>query len=71
LPRDGLLAALLAFNIGVELGQLAIVAAAFPVIGLVMRLIRTPASASANLGIAAIGVLWFSDRALGTAILPF
>jgi hypothetical protein len=72
LPRDSLLTALLAFNIGVELGQLVIVAAAFPAIVLVMRLMRNPIGVPAvNLAIAGIGAAWFSDRALGTAILPF
>jgi hypothetical protein len=72
LPRDRLLEALLAFNIGVELGQLAIVAAALPLIALAFRFTYSTISTStANLAIAAIGALWFGDRALGTAVLPF
>jgi len=62
----------------VELGQLAILFAALPVIMLVTRQLvtRQPslgrvALPAANLVIAAIGALWFADRALGSEILPF
>jgi hypothetical protein len=72
LPRDSLLASLLAFNVGVEIGQLAIVVAALPPIALaVRRSLGQRAVPAANLAIAAVALLWFSDRALGTALLPF
>jgi hypothetical protein len=78
MPRENLLAALFAFNLGVELGQLAILFAALPVIILVTGqwTTRQPslgrfALPTANLAIAAIGVLWFAGRAFGSAILPF
>ncbi len=78
MPRENLLAALFAFNLGVELGQLAILFAALPVIIFVTRQWATRqlsfgrfALPTANLAIAAIGALWFTDRALGSAILPF
>ena len=78
MPRENLLAALFAFNLGVELGQLAILFAALPVIILVTQRLaaRRPsfgrfALPTANLVIAAIGALWFTDRALGSATLPF
>jgi hypothetical protein len=78
MPRENLLTALFAFNLGVELGQLAILFATLPVIILVMRHLaaRQPsfgrfALPAANLAIAAVGALWFTDRALGSAILPF
>ena len=73
LPRGSLLAALFAFNIGVEAGQLTILFAALPIILLVDRMppsgrIAIPA---ANVAIAGVGALWLSDRALGSAIMPF
>lgn len=72
LPENSLLLSLLAFNIGVEAGQLAIVVVAVPLILWVSRTVRIPyARASANLGIAAIGVLWFTGRVLDIPILPF
>jgi hypothetical protein len=73
LPRENLLAALFAFNLGVELGQLTILFAALPLFILVARQLSFGRLAvpAANLAIAAIGALWFTDRALGSAILPF
>ncbi|MGQ0486534.1 MAG: HupE/UreJ family protein [Hyphomicrobiales bacterium] len=73
LPRDSLLTALLAFNIGVELGQLTIVFAALPLAALALRYLSTGRAAfpAANLAIAAVGAAWFTTRAFGIAILPF
>ena len=73
LPRESLLAALFAFNVGVELGQLAIVFAALPLITLATRQysVRRLALPAANLGIAAVGALWFAERALGYPMMPF
>ena len=73
LGGQSLLSALLAFNIGVELGQLVIVAVALPVILGVVRLARNypRALSSPNIAIGAVGAMWFSDRALGTGLLWF
>ncbi|MFF3608293.1 HupE/UreJ family protein [Streptomyces sp. NPDC002463] len=60
-----LLVSLLSFNIGIELGQLAIVLAAFPLILLARR---RSWSALAHIGAAAavgvIGLVWFVERLL-------
>jgi hypothetical protein len=73
LPRENLLAALFAFNLGVELGQLAILFAALPLIVLVTGQLPVARHAlpAANLVIAAIGAMWLTDRAFGTTMLPF
>src|SRR4029453_5095516 len=73
LPRENLLPALFAFNLGVELGQLAIVFAALPVIMLIASKSPFPRFAlpAANLPIAGIGAMGFADRAFGFALLPF
>ena len=67
MPEGRFLGALLSFNVGVELGQLAVVAAAFGVLGRFRRLpsyrryVIVPASAA----IAAVGCWWAVTRALG------
>jgi len=67
LPDQGRLLALLAFNVGVELGQLAVVAlvalvlAAWTRLGLERRGLVRPAS----LLVAALGLFWTVERALG------
>ncbi|MEW6272720.1 MAG: HupE/UreJ family protein, partial [Thermodesulfobacteriota bacterium] len=70
LPRDRLVPALLGFNVGVELGQLAVVAAVWPLLRWVAR--RDAAGRAertvAELGSAAIcgvGLFWFLTRAFG------
>jgi hypothetical protein len=65
LPRDGLLPALLSFNLGVELGQLAVLAAAFALVGLLRRRAeyRRWIVVPASLAIAAVGLFWFVERA--------
>lgn len=73
LPESALLVALLGFNVGVELGQLAIVAAFLPV-AYVLR--RTPFYRKVVLGggslmIALIAGLWFAERALDLKFMPF
>ena len=72
LPQESLLVSLLAFNVGVELGQLAIVVVALPLI----YMLAAPrfgwkSMPVANGLIIAVGLAWFSDRALGTALMPF
>ena len=61
---DGrLLASLLTFNVGIELGQALIVAALFPALLLVRRFRWSPAAhAGAAAGAGALGLLWFFDR---------
>jgi hypothetical protein len=71
LPSTGLLTALLAFNLGVEFGQLAIVVAVLPLLMLAgRRAAYGRIMPVVSLAIAAIGVAWFVERALGIAILP-
>ncbi len=67
IPRDARLTALFAFNVGVELGQLAVVAVALPVIHALsgwrhyVRWLMIPLS----LLIALLGAWWFFDRITG------
>ena len=64
LPKDNFISMLLAFNLGVEFGQLAVLVIAFVLIKLIMKKnwysneIKIPAS----LIIAAIGLFWFIER---------
>ncbi len=61
---------LLAFNLGVELGQLLIVFAAIPAVLLLARWQLGPnALVAANLATITIAVMWFSDRAFGTEFM--
>ena len=73
LPRDQLAMALLGFNLGVEVGQLAIVAAAFFVLA---TLRRWSGYARWILGfgsllIAIVATLWFIERVFDVTILGF
>jgi hypothetical protein len=69
LPRDRLLPALVGFNVGVELGQLAVVLLLWPLLrglarlreGRVERLVAEVGSAA----ICGLGLFWFLTRALG------
>jgi hypothetical protein len=75
LPPRGAVPALLAFNLGIELGQLALVALCFPALvwaqkrqGATFRArVLLPASAL----IAALAALWFVKRAFGLELLPW
>lgn len=73
LPRRGAVWALLAFNLGIELAQLAIVAAAFPLLVLAARrqwyrrAVLIPVSAAIGL----VATLWFVKRAAGVEFLPW
>ena len=64
LPKDNFISLLLAFNIGVELGQLAVLILAFLLVRYILRKnwysneIKIPAS----LMIAAVGLFWFIER---------
>jgi hypothetical protein len=69
LPANRLAPALLGFNVGVELGQLAVVALIWPALRFALpragaTMMRwTPELASA--GICGVGLYWFVSRALG------
>jgi hypothetical protein len=66
LGRENLVLSLLGFNVGVEIGQIAIIAAVFPVLFLIRRLalyrwvLRVGSAA-----LVAIGLLWAAERAIG------
>ncbi|MDJ0869785.1 MAG: HupE/UreJ family protein [Myxococcota bacterium] len=67
LPPDRLAVSLLGFNLGVELGQLAVVAVAWP---LLRRWLHAPAPRAARVQwlstpILAVGLYWFLARGLG------
>jgi hypothetical protein len=72
LPQDSLLLSLVSFNVGVELGQLAIVAAFLPLAYLIRhswsypRLVLTGGS----LAVIAIALVWFTERAFDLQLLP-
>jgi hydrogenase/urease accessory protein HupE len=72
LPTEGLVRSLVAFNCGVEVGQLIIVAAIFP---LVMLLARWRYGKQARLAISAAialcGAGWLVDRVFGLNFMPF
>jgi hypothetical protein len=71
LPQESLLIALVAFNLGVELGQLAIVGAFLPVAytlratGFYRRLFFVYGSAA----VASIAFLWLSERAFNVQLV--
>lgn len=64
LPPQHFLTALVAFNIGVELGQLAVIAACFLAVGWAMRApgYRRLVSVPASLAISSVAVFWFVER---------
>jgi hypothetical protein len=67
LPRGALLPALLGFNLGVELGQLALVAAFLPLAYTVRGSFayRRLVLAGGSLAIAALALVWLAERSLG------
>jgi hypothetical protein len=71
LPRQQLLAALFGFNLGVELGQLALVAAFVPLAFLVRRTAgyRRLALVGGSAAIAALALVWVLERALDIRVL--
>ena len=71
LPTGARVSALLAFNLGVEIGQLAVVAAALPLLLWIghRALYRTGLMAAACTAIAAVAALWVVERATGWTIL--
>ncbi len=72
LPRQGLVPLLLTFNVGVEIGQIGIVALLFPVIRwLATTRFQRQATVVASTAIAACGLGWFIQRAFGLSFMPF
>ena len=70
LPRDARLISLVAFNVGVELGQLAVVAAALPLVYGLCRWRHYPRAVlqGGSLAIVSIASLWFIQRAFDVVI---
>ena len=66
LPGDALAIALLAFNLGIEMGQIVIVTALLPLLFLVRdaRLYSRVALPAGSLAAAAIGMIWLLERAV-------
>jgi len=71
LPRDALVLALVGFNIGVELGQLAIVVLFLPSAYALRRtpLYRRWVMVGASLLIALLAAVWLVERAAGVQVL--
>jgi len=71
LPRDALVLALVGFNVGVEAGQLAIVAAFLPLAYLIRAswFYRRVVLFGGSVAIAAIALLWLAERALNLKLI--
>jgi hydrogenase/urease accessory protein HupE len=66
LPREGLVASLLAFNLGVEAGQLVVVALTYPLVALMERSShRRRFVVLASSVILVLALWWFRERAFG------
>jgi hypothetical protein len=72
LPQSSLLPALLAFNLGVEAGQLVIVAAFLPIAyaSRETRFYSRTILVGGSVGVAGIAALWLLERALNLTLLP-
>jgi hypothetical protein len=72
LPADALLLALLGFNLGVELGQLAIVVVFLPLAWMLRGswFYRRLVFVGGSLAIAALAALWLAERAFNWQLLP-
>jgi hypothetical protein len=71
LPRAATIRCLLSFNVGVEAGQLAIVAALFPVLRLLARTRYFPAiKIGISAGVGLFGLGWFVERVFGLGFMP-
>jgi hydrogenase/urease accessory protein HupE len=68
LPRSEFLPALLSFNLGVEAGQLSVIAAAFAAVGLFRDRpwYRARVAVPASVAIAATGLVWAIQRTIST-----
>ena len=71
LPREATIRCLLSFNVGVEIGQLAIVLMALPLLFIVSRQPYAPrVKAAISLAVAVFGLGWFIERAFGLGFMP-
>ena len=72
LPHDSLLLSLVSFNVGVEIGQLAIVAAFLPLTYLIRRSWSYPrlVLTGGSLAVIVIALVWFTERAFDLQLLP-
>lgn len=72
LPHDSLLLSLVSFNIGVEIGQLAIVAAFLPLAYLLRHSWSYPklVLTGGSLTVIAIALVWFTERAFDLQLFP-
>jgi hypothetical protein len=73
LPQGTLALALVGFNVGVELGQLAIVAAFLPLAFMLRdtRFYQRGVFVGGSAAIAVLAALWFAERAFELKLLPF
>jgi hypothetical protein len=72
LPTTGLVRCLLSFNVGVELGQIAIVAAALPLVAWLRQWSHAPRAIHAISALLAFfGAAWLADRAFALGLMPF
>lgn len=72
LPQNSLLLSLISFNVGVEIGQLAIVAAFLPLAYALRRSWSYPrlVLAGGSLAVIAIALVWFTERAFDLQLFP-
>jgi hypothetical protein len=71
LPTQGLVRCLLSFNLGVEVGQLALVGALLPLVAWMRRGPHGRRTMQAlSFVLAGFGTLWLADRALGLGLMP-
>jgi hypothetical protein len=73
LPRDTLVIALVGFNLGVEVGQLAIVTGFLPVAFRLRhtRFYRRVVLIGGSAIIAVLAAIWLAERAFDFKVLPF
>lgn len=73
LPRGALVLALVGFNLGVEAGQLAIVAVFLPLAFALRRtrLYRRAVMLGGSALVAGVAAVWLAERALDLSLLPF
>jgi hypothetical protein len=72
LPRDALVLALVGFNVGVEIGQLAIVALFLPLAYSLRRsrFYRRAVMTGGSIVIAAVAATWLAERVFNFKVLP-
>ena len=72
LPKDALVRSLVGFNIGVELGQLAIVVAFLPLAFLARQTVfyKRFTIAAGSLAVAAVAAIWMAERLFDFKVLP-